>query len=96
MFGRIALAVLTGHTLVSCGGGRSPVGQWHSTFGGVALELKADHTAAITVVGIPTEGTWEIDSQKRLVVHGRQDLVLTWEEDGSLGDGLGGRFVKEK
>ena len=71
-------------------------GEWESTFGGVTLDLKADNTAELTVVGIQREGTWEVVGKNQIVVKGgAQDLALTLDENGAL-SGRGGTFVRQK
>jgi hypothetical protein len=91
MLGLIALL------LAACSKAGSFEGKWESTFGGVTLELKADRTALLSVVGIASEGTWEPDGKNRIIVHGpQQDMTLTLNEQGDLTDGMAGRFVKQK
>jgi hypothetical protein len=79
------------------GGGGGFTGKWDSTFGGVSLEIKADHTVAITTVGMPSEGTWEPRDKNGIVVHGPKDeLVLTKDKEGGLSAGMMGHFVRHK
>jgi hypothetical protein len=60
------------------------------------LNLMADNTAEISVVGITSDGTWEAEGKDKIVVHGpRQDLSLTRNKERYLMDGLGGRFVRQ-
>lgn len=92
----VAAIVLACATLASCSGGGGFEGTWKSTFGGVTLDLKPDHTVDLSVVGIGSEGTWESVSKDQIIVHGRHDMTLTRNEDGDLTDGMGGRFVKQK
>ena len=93
----VAVVALAGLALSSCSGGAGGyVGKWQSTFGGVTLNLLADNTAQISVVGITSDGTWEAEGKDKIVVHGpRQDLSLTHNKEGDLTDGLGGRFVRQ-
>ena len=93
---RVSWLIVAGVALASCGGGAGGFeGKWESTFGGVKLDLKSDHTVAIS--GIPSEGTWEAQGKDQIVVHGpRQDMTLTRTKEGDLSDGLGGRFVRPK
>jgi len=95
---RISLLLPLSLALAACSGGAGAFeGKWQSTFGGVSLDLKSDHTAAISVVGIPSEGTWEVQGKNKIIVHGpRQDLELTRNQEGDLSDGLGGRFVRQR
>jgi len=88
--------LILGLTLLACGG-PSYTGKWESTFGGVKLDLKSDHTVGISVIGIPSEGTWEPKGKNSIVVHGpTQDMTLTRNKDGDLTDGMGGRFIRAK
>ncbi|MGQ0702006.1 MAG: hypothetical protein ACT4PM_02605 [Gemmatimonadales bacterium] len=81
----------------ACSGGGGYEGRWESTFGGVVLDLKSDGTVAISVAGIPSEGTWDRLGKDQIVVRGpRQDMTLTKSRNGDLTDGLGGRFVRPK
>lgn len=92
-------ALLLCLTLASaaCSGRGSYEGRWESTFGGVVLDLKSDGTVAISVAGIPSEGTWERVGKDQIVIRGpRHDMTLTRNSDGDLSDGLGGRFVRAK
>jgi hypothetical protein len=95
---RRSWSILTSLVLVACSaGGGGFVGKWDSTFGGVSLDLKADHTVAITTMGMSSEGTWEAQGKDKIVVHGPpEDLTLTKDENGDLSSGMGGRFVKQK
>lgn len=93
---RRAPAALAMLLLAACSSGGFS-GRWESTFGGVTLDVRSDHTVAITVAGLPSEGTWESAGKSRIIVHGPgQDLTLTRTEKGELSDGLGGRFVRQK
>ena len=95
---RRSWSILAGLVLAACSaGGGGFVGKWDSTFGGVSLELKADHTVAISTMGMASEGTWEAQGKDKIVVHGpREDLTLTKDENGNLSSGMGGLFVKQK
>jgi hypothetical protein len=95
---RRSWSILTGLVLAACSaGGAGFVGKWNSTFGGVSLELKADHTVAISTMGMSSEGTWEAQGKDKIVVHGpREDLTLTKDENGNLSSGMGGLFVRQK
>ena len=95
----VTAMVLASLALASCSGGGAGkfVGKWESTYGQVIFDLKSDHTASISVIGIPSEGTWEAQGKNRIVVHGpRQDLTLTRDENGDLTDGMLGRWVKKR
>jgi len=95
---RPSWSILAGLVLAACSaGGGGFVGKWDSTFGGVSLELKADHTVAISTMGMASEGIWEAQGKDKIVVHGpREDLTLTRDENGNLSSGMGGLFVKQK
>lgn len=95
---RATLAILASLILAACSGGSGGyVGKWESTFGGVTLELKADQTVAITSMGMPSEGTWEVTGKNQIVIHGpREDMPLTKDENGDLLAPIAGRFVKQK
>jgi hypothetical protein len=95
---RPSWSILAGLVLAACSGGSGGfVGKWDSTFGGVSLDIKGDHTVAISVVGIPSEGTWEAQGKDKIVIHGpKEDMTLTKDENGDLSAGMGGRFVKQK
>lgn len=93
---RVMLMAVAGLVLACSGGSGNFVGKWHSTFGGVTLDLKADNTAEFTVVGVQREGTWEVVGKNQIVVRGgAQDLALTLDEEGAL-SGRGGTFVRQK
>ena len=93
---REMLMAVAGLVLACSGGSGNFVGKWHSTFGGVTLDLKADNTAELTVVGIQREGTWEVVGKNQIVVRGgAQDLALTLDEEGAL-SGRGGTFVRQE
>jgi hypothetical protein len=97
MLRRAPMLGLMALLLVACSKAASFEGKWESTFGAVSLELKADRTALLSVVGIPSEGTWEPAGKNRIIVHGPgQDMTLTLNEEGDLTDGMAGRFVKQK
>jgi len=92
----IALASLAA---ASCGedGADRFVGAWNNPAGGISLDLMRDHSARISVTGIASEGTWEMQARDRIVVHRpKEDLSLVVQENGELADALLGRFVRGK
>ena len=95
----VTAMVLASLALASCSGGGAGkfVGKWESTFGGVSLDLKPDHTVQISTIGIPSEGTWEAQGKDRIVVHGpKEDLSLSLQENGDLSDNMFARFVRKR
>ena len=92
---RRSIVALLAFAGAACGASGGFEGKWESTFGGITLELKADHTVAITSSGFPSEGTWEPKGKNQIVVHGpREDLTLTLTKEGALSAGMGGLFVR--
>ena len=92
----IALASLAAAACDGDGADRF-VGAWKNPAVGISLDLKPDHTARISVTGIASEGTWEMQARDRVVVHRpKEDLSLVVQENGELADALLGRFVREK